>query len=103
MTPAVSPSMAVVLFAVADLLAHGGAPDPRSVTVSERFGLEVETWTLVELRAWAARLGIDVQARYSQPYTYDGISHTLTNTYGTWRGTAVRLHCCEPVDGAGHQ
>lgn len=103
MTTAFCPSIAVVLFTIADLLARGGAPEPCSVMMSERFGLEVETATLVELRAWAARLGIDVHARYSQPYTRDGVPHILTNAYGAWRGTSVRLHCCEPVDRAGDQ
>lgn len=101
MTTAVGPSIAAVLFTIADLIARGGAPDPRGVMASQRFGLEVETSTLAELRAWAARLGIDVQARNSQPYNRNGAPHTLTNAYGEWDGTRVRLHCCEPVERTG--
>jgi hypothetical protein len=103
MTTTAGPSIAAILFTVADLIARGGAPDPRGVMVSERYGLEVETSTLVELRAWAASLGIDVQARDSQPYTSNGVPHTLTNAYGAWGGTRVRLQCCEPVERAGDQ
>lgn len=92
------PTIPVMLFATADAIARG-LPEPLSVHISARFGLDVEVATHAELRVWTARLSQAVQPSDSQPFIrYDGALCELTNVYGTWRGTRTNLHCCEPVD-----
>jgi hypothetical protein len=94
----IRPTIPVVLFATADAIVRG-LSEPLNVHMSGRFGLEVEVATHRELRVWAERLGLAVAPSGSQPFIrYDGALCELTNVYGTWRGTRINLHCCEPVD-----
>lgn len=96
--PVVPTTIAVALVATADVIDRGGLPEPLSVRVSTRFGLDLEMATHAELRAWVRRLGLTVQPYSSQPYVdRDGVLCQLTSVYGTWRDTPTTVHCCEPV------
>jgi hypothetical protein len=96
------PSMALLLFAVADAVARGRMPEPASVEYQTGSGLTLYFDNEKDGRRWAKRFGIDPTEPYawsSQPYTsqHDGRHYTLTNGYGAWHGVTARVNVREPV------
>jgi hypothetical protein len=96
------PSMALILFAVADALARGRMPEPGGVEYETGHGLTLHFDNEKDALRWAKRFGIDPTDSSnwrSQPYTsqHDGQHYTLINGYGTWHGATARIHVREPV------
>lgn len=103
-----TPSLSLILFAVADAVAQGGLPEPADLYIYDdrelvlKFGAD-ETGA----RAWATAAGVDLSDPFQwscQPYTPKpgssraGQPFTLINGYGTWAGTKIRVSACVPVE-----
>lgn len=90
----VYPSLPVVLFQLAAVLARGELPDPLDIEVRVRGG-EVRVLLVLdtadEVRAWARRCGDAAQQIRETPVDIDGVPHTITTAYGHFAGARIHV------------
>lgn len=92
------PSLPVVLFNLAAVIARGELPDPAAVEV--RVGdhgeirVELRLADSAHLRRWATRCGNDAERFiHETPWDDDGDARVITTTHGHFAGAYIHLTC----------
>ncbi len=100
---AIYPSLPVVLFQLAAVIARGELPDPTEVNVQVgeqgEISVELRFADPDHLRRWMNRCGNDA-ARFihDTPWDRDGTPHVITSTHGHFAGAYIRLVSVTPAD-----
>lgn len=82
-------SMAVTLFALAELIAKGKVPEPASVSVNERSPM-VTLRSLEDQDAWARVLRFPAEQRATQPQP--SLGRLVRVMWADWRGVELSLY-----------